>query len=196
MKCPFCESEIKDDALKCKYCKEFLPKKGDKIEPSNKKSIRKCPKCKGEVPKNASKCMHCGSDLRGWFRRHPIISLILFVFLFGAIVGGLGEEYNVSSPTTVRQTKPATREVTDQQAYVISQNFVEQRLKAPSTAKFPLGVYEATKDSEGNFVIKSYVDSQNAFGAMIRTTYLVTIKHKGGDWANPNNWELISILME
>lgn len=45
-----------------------------------------CPQCKSEVPKSAKKCKHCSSDVRNWFRRHPIISLFLFMMVLGLIL--------------------------------------------------------------------------------------------------------------
>lgn len=63
-------------------------------------------------------------------------------------------------------------------AFYTSQAFIEQRLKSPSTAKF------ASRDEskvlnmgENLYVIVSYVDSQNGFGAMIRTKYNIALKY-------------------
>lgn len=59
-------------------------------------------------------------------------------------------------------------------AYNYAEDFIEQRLKSPSTAEFP-GVSE--KDSHitdlggGEYQINSWVDSQNSFGAMIRSKW-------------------------
>jgi hypothetical protein len=74
------------------------------------------------------------------------------------------------------------------EAYIISQHFVEARLKSPSTADFPTfpDAYKIVNDSV--FVIQGHVDSQNSFGAMIRTNYITTLSYKGGDWADWNNW--------
>lgn len=55
-------------------------------------------------------------------------------------------------------------------AYLMAQQFVGKRLKAPSTATFPR-ISEAyiLYDEEGStWQVFSYVDSQNSFGAMIR----------------------------
>ena len=59
-------------------------------------------------------------------------------------------------------------------AYNYAEDFIEQRLKSPSTAEFP-GVSE--KDSHitdlggGKYQINSWVDSQNSFGAIIRSKW-------------------------
>jgi hypothetical protein len=54
------------------------------------------------------------------------------------------------------------------------QYYVEPRLTAPSTAKFPFCVERdsgASYKGNGHYAASSYVDSQNGFGAMIRMHY-------------------------
>jgi|SRR5215472_6993548 len=62
-----------------------------------------------------------------------------------------------------------------------SRDFVLARLKAPSTAKF--GDDAVVSDlANSTYDVRSYVDSQNAFGAMIRTNFICTLKTTdGGD---------------
>ena len=62
-------------------------------------------------------------------------------------------------------------------ACIMARQFVEGRLKAPSTSKFE-SCYDATIVYLGNqtYEVRSYVDSQNSFGAMIRTNYYVKLK--------------------
>lgn len=72
-------------------------------------------------------------------------------------------------------------------AWCCAQQFVERDLIAPSTAKF-----ESDRHSDkgvkylGNdtYLVRSYVDSQNGFGAMIRTKYILKIKQvdQGKSW--------------
>ncbi|MCK5215925.1 MAG: hypothetical protein KAR05_11315 [Candidatus Omnitrophica bacterium] len=78
------------------------------------------------------------------------------------------------------------------EASVMMQDFVKARLKSPASAKFP-GVFEGSQDHVkhmGNqeYVIDSYVDSQNGFGAMIRTYFRCKIKQVSDD-----SWRLISL---
>lgn len=65
-------------------------------------------------------------------------------------------------------------------AFVMSQNFVKQRLKSPSSAKFPYvndrGV-NVLPDGKCGFLVSAYVDSQNGFGAMIRSQYQASISY-------------------
>lgn len=73
-------------------------------------------------------------------------------------------------------------------AYVASQLFVKENLKSPSTAKFPYKGYTVVEQEINKYLVKSYVDSQNGFGAMIRSYYIcvVSVDEKG-------NWILESI---
>ncbi|WP_288649637.1 hypothetical protein [Pseudomonas sp. UBA5568] len=65
-------------------------------------------------------------------------------------------------------------------AFVMSQNFVKQRLKSPATAQFPYvndqGV-DVVPDGECGFQVSAYVDSQNGFGALIRSSYRASISY-------------------
>jgi len=66
----------------------------------------------------------------------------------------------------------------DEIAYA-AQQFVKKSLKAPSTAEFP-ALFKSTVTKKGfdTYYISSYVDSENGFGAMIRSNYVVELKQK------------------
>ena len=57
--------------------------------------------------------------------------------------------------------------------HIQAQQFVLQALKSPSTAKFPTLPYEAVSLGDGAYRVSSYVDSQNSFGATIRSDWQV-----------------------
>lgn len=78
-------------------------------------------------------------------------------------------------------------------ALIMSRNFVRDRLRSPSTADFP---FHATKDAVttlgcGHYRVRANVDSQNGFGAIIRTRYDAVLRHTGD-----GNWRLESIEMQ
>lgn len=76
-------------------------------------------------------------------------------------------------------------------AYFASQEFVKDKLKAPSTAKFPWYSEVVVTDlGGGRFRVSAYVDAQNSFGAQIRTRYTCVLKG-----ADELNWTLESISM-
>jgi len=64
------------------------------------------------------------------------------------------------------------------ECYVQAKGIVKNKLSSPSTAEFP-GAYEyvkhITKIDENTFEINSYVDSQNAFGAVGRSFFTIRI---------------------
>jgi hypothetical protein len=76
-------------------------------------------------------------------------------------------------------------------AYSMMEDFVKNNLKSPSTAEFP-GIFEKkshiTVLEEQTYKINSYVDSQNSFGAVIRTHFVGMVKQ-----TSPNDWQLISL---
>jgi hypothetical protein len=77
-------------------------------------------------------------------------------------------------------------------AFTMSKEFVEDRLKAPGTAEFPW--YDKAKVSHlggGKYMVLAYVDSQNGFGALLRSKYLCTLRNTGD-----NRWRLIDLTIE
>jgi hypothetical protein len=54
-------------------------------------------------------------------------------------------------------------------AMVMCKQEVRKRLKAPATADFPTFMNSELKD--GKYVVTSYVDAQNGFGANLRTYF-------------------------
>jgi hypothetical protein len=74
---------------------------------------------------------------------------------------------------------------------------VENRLKSPSSADFPSSLSTDIRDVGNNvFEIRSYVDSQNSFGAMIRTDYFCKIQYIGSeadDEADSRFWSLLQL---
>ena len=52
---------------------------------------------------------------------------------------------------------------------------IEERLKSPASAQHPRGWHNAKVEfiKDCHFEVTSYVDSQNGFGAMVRTFYTI-----------------------
>lgn len=77
-------------------------------------------------------------------------------------------------------------------AWFMCQDFVEKRLKAPSTAEFPWQSEASVRYlGEGEFVIGAHVDAENAFGAKIREQFTCQIQHDEG-----KRWKLLSLNMQ
>lgn len=83
-------------------------------------------------------------------------------------------------------TKAPKPEHSKAAAWTMMEEFVKARLKSPASAKFPWYSEDLVKDlGNGRYVISAYVDSQNSFGAMLRTNFVCTVKYIGND-----KWEL------
>lgn len=79
-------------------------------------------------------------------------------------------------------------------AYYMMEEFVKKRLKTPTVAKFP-GVFDGRSDhikiiGNQRYAISSYVDSQNSFGAMLRTQFIGEIQQ-----TSENDWVLIRLVL-
>lgn len=76
-------------------------------------------------------------------------------------------------------------------ALTAAQEEVKSRLKSPSSANFPWGIDCVTKISDNTYVINSYVDSQNSFGAMLRTNFTCQITLNDNDTYTCDSVELL-----
>jgi len=65
-------------------------------------------------------------------------------------------------------------------AYLMSREFVKDRLKSPTSAVFPpfddSDVMVRNAETDGYFVVVAYVDAANAFGAVLRRRYMCVLK--------------------
>jgi hypothetical protein len=150
-----------------------------------------CPECSKEVSDKAKSCPHCGYELNSGSSKNTkmskksgkgtvILTVILFVGIFILILHTAG----IFSKDTSNSSSSSSSNVSKNRslAYHYAKDFVKKQLKSPSTAEFP-GIFE--KDGHivelGNdsYKIVSWVDSQNGFGATIRSKFSCTITFNG-----------------
>ncbi|WP_169776495.1 hypothetical protein [Wenxinia marina] len=78
------------------------------------------------------------------------------------------------------------------QAYIAAQTFVTRELRSPGSAEFPsIHRGEVSSRTLGGcgFRLAAYVDAQNAFGAVIRTRFVVELRRV----PDHDAWDLVSI---
>lgn len=100
--------------------------------------------------------------------RWTIGILIAVVAVVGICVARVNSD---SKPSAADEERDAQRACEEQ--------FVPARLKAPATAKFS-GV--SVSGSGGTYAVTGSVDSQNSFGALIRSTFSCTVHSSGDKW--------------
>ncbi|MDR7091760.1 hypothetical protein [Cellvibrio fibrivorans] len=64
-------------------------------------------------------------------------------------------------------------------AYIICQQHTKDNLASPASADFPFLPDEVLAFKGHSYIVHTYVDSQNKFGAMLRTKVLCKVKYKG-----------------
>jgi hypothetical protein len=67
----------------------------------------------------------------------------------------------------------------DGEAFIICQNLIRNRLKNPSNAEFTLFDKIVYHIGDERYLVHSYVDAQNSFGATIRTKYWCNLRYTG-----------------
>jgi hypothetical protein len=107
------------------------------------------------------------------------------VFLCILFVGAQIYSYLALNRIEGGAKKQASRSqtITPSMAYLASQDFVKSRLKAPATADFPYEPGFANPLGGNRFEIGAYVDSQNSFGALLRSHYVcIVVWSPNGQW--------------
>lgn len=140
-------------------------------------ATKKCPACRKDIDPKATKCPFCQSDTRSWVKKHQVGLIILAVIFVPIFMSGL-----TSSPTTSVPIQRTAEEIANQKKHdfaALAIQEVEFRLKAPSTAKF--NTSPTITEENGIYSIKSWVDSENSYGAMIRSSWSAKAHYIGGD---------------
>lgn len=80
-------------------------------------------------------------------------------------------------------------------AWIATETFVLQNLKAPATADFHAGGFQNPQEhvralGKDSYRVSGYVDAQNSFGAQIRNHFVCEVRNIGGE-----NWTCDSIII-
>lgn len=67
-------------------------------------------------------------------------------------------------------------------AYTMATKIIENNLKAPSTAEYQPFSDELVSVNGNIYTVKMWVDSENSFGARIRSKFTVQVKNEGDKW--------------
>ena len=152
---------------------------------SDQASKNICPKCRTEVDPKATKCPHCQSKIYRWTTGSKIVAGFLSVLILLIIILA-----NSGGSNTTTETKKVGHDNTEVCAEAQMQ--LEKYLKSPSTAKFPsCSTFSIIKSDNETYTVSSYVDSQNGFGAMIRSDWTLKYHHLG-----ENNISIDSVVMD
>lgn len=181
MQCPACnhEAAVSDfgDPLRCPECgmpyeSAVLSKAREEAAKDPRADVRSR---SGVAPSNVGSAASIKASNSFW----------LYILVFGVVALAYGLAYSFFGNGGADKSK--ADDCTTTVAYRAAMNIVAKNLKAPATAKFP-GDWEESVSVEKagicKFRVVGYVDSQNAFGAMIRTHYTLNVERMsdGKQW--------------
>lgn len=78
-------------------------------------------------------------------------------------------------------------------ATIVCREFVRASLRSPSTADFPWTPNKRFREGYQTYIIKSHVDAQNAFGAVIRNQWHCKLRYIGGEEHLHSSWDLLEL---
>jgi hypothetical protein len=146
-------------------------------------ALTHCKECAKEVSSLAAACPHCGAPIAATATpvAPPTAALLpeppdSLPRLMGAgalilLLGYCGYTCVGASKEMEEKYSAPTGEPIG--AGVACQEFVSRQLKSPGSAKYPAEetAEHAHNLGDGRFAVRSYVDSQNGFGALLRTQF-------------------------
>ena len=150
-----------------------------------------CPECKKQISDQAAACPHCGRPMRraaptayapqpagqAAKRKEGPRPFLIFLLIMGVIMlfyfmfsggGNSGSQKSYSEA--------------DYKAglYTLAEKQVKAHLKAPSTAKLcKMSETEFQKGSDGVYMMTGWVDAENSYGAMLRSTWGIMAQADG-----------------
>jgi RNA polymerase subunit RPABC4/transcription elongation factor Spt4 len=183
--CSYCGNKLSNGVDNCPNCGVSINQEtNDNLVHKTEESInevQECSECGNNFQSSYSTCPHC--DTSQSEKNYAGQILIAFVtgamLLFGLLVTFANLSFD-DGPDKLG-------------AYTMAQQFIKERLKSPSTAEFPSEHSDelTTHLGDGKFIVDSYLDAQNSFGAIVRVEYRVKLEH-----INEDTWRLLDIDME
>jgi len=65
-------------------------------------TTKQCKQCRTEIDSKASRCPHCQSDLRNWWQKHPVLTIILIIFVIPPFLSGFSMNSNTDNKSSSR----------------------------------------------------------------------------------------------
>lgn len=154
-------------------------------------ALIKCPECGKEISNKAASCPNCGCPIVESGEAQETTEYYhgssggksvsgnggcgKAVLILLAIIGGL---ILIGTCSGLSSGKSDSFSNTESAAKVWAEHIVKQNLKSPSTAKFCNRLMEMKAESLGGakWKVTGWVDSQNSFGATVRSDFVVKLE--------------------
>lgn len=88
---------------------------------------KQCKACKSEIDPKATKCAKCGADQRGWFKKHPILTVIIALFVIGMIGSSKGGSKSSQQGSVSPTSAPIAEKISARQ---LADDFDENQVAA------------------------------------------------------------------
>lgn len=108
---------------------------------------------------------------------YALFGILVVVGVFGLFMPGEDKPKPIAEESADAPSKS--------EAWTMAKEFVEDRLKSPASADYggQVSSETVTQTGENTFSVSAWVDSENAFGATIRTRFDCKLRYRGdGNW--------------
>ncbi|WP_282117157.1 hypothetical protein [Cellulophaga baltica] len=111
------------------------------------------------------------------------VIIVLVLIAFTLVINNMGSDFDKEMEEYHKEfnqgeNNPPIKKTTftDNEAAYAAQQFVERNLKVPSSADFDALFKSKVTRNGKEYTVISYVESENSFGAKIRSKYVAVIK--------------------
>ena len=118
-----------------------------------------------------------------------IFGLVIILYIMGSCISDCTKNrsnratYTDSSQTSSYKSFESNSSSDTTDAWIYTKELIRRELISPSTAKFEFAGHSGVKYLGNNrYSFSSYVDSQNSFGAMVRTCFSGIIRETNSGW--------------
>lgn len=110
-------------------------------------------------------------------KKRKVWKVVLFIFLGFIAITFLASLIGGDSSATTERGRQLVEGTSDFDVYMKAQEVVEGTLSSPASANFPPTMeVDVERRADNTFKVSSYVDSENGFGATIRTNWITVFK--------------------
>lgn len=130
-----------------------------------------CRGCKLDIASDATKCAHCRTDQRNWFRRHPIITFLLIIFIVPIVISTIGTNSPTENvPSSKITLSPEERQSIETEVVELKKYFTED------TDEFKKITWYKAKDQQ--------TIERNLLEVIVRNDgyYYLASQYKDDDW--------------